>query len=239
MFKFEWSALTPDDEKRAQDFLNQSFANIPNKPNEVGDIIVSDLTFGQVPPVVELLDISMIPEDAKEVIEHLQRNMPPAADAPRDPVADVDENAEDDDVQILMKVSYNGDAKFSIHTELVINWPQPGFGRLPISLHVNKCHFDGTRQPFSSSSIRLLSPCLFSSSFVWLLLVSTCFHFIHTSGAHRCCDDYADKRSSIFHVPKRRHRRSFARYKRRGTSSATEREREREQNEKKMEHPMN
>ncbi len=182
MFKFEWSALSPDDEKRAQDFLNQSFANIPNKPDVVGDIYVTDLTFGSVPPVVELLDISIIPDDVKEIIiRHNQHSTAGTRVESKD--FDVDRvghphghvrgyeeevETEDDDVQILMKVSYNGDAKFSIHTELVINWPQAGFGRLPISLHVNKCHFDGII-PFWIWIILFIFALLFARRLIWII----------------------------------------------------------------------
>jgi distribution and morphology protein 12 len=124
MFKFQWDALTEEDEKRAQDFLNESFRNV-KKPDFIGDIEVTDLSFGDEPPIVQLEDISPVTEDVKACIVHEIKEF------------------SDDDLQIQVRLVYKGNARFSIQTELVINWPSPGFGRLPIVLHITQCAFEG------------------------------------------------------------------------------------------------
>ena len=36
-----------------------------------------------------------------------------------------------------------GNTKFKVHSELVINFPVPGFARLPVCLNVHKFVFEG------------------------------------------------------------------------------------------------
>lgn len=53
----------------------------------------------------------------------------------------------DDDVQLTVRVAYSGNAEFRIDSEMVVNWPVPGFARLPISLTARGLVFDGETQP--------------------------------------------------------------------------------------------
>jgi distribution and morphology protein 12 len=51
---------------------------------------------------------------------------------------------DDADMMVVVKLMYDGNARFKVHSELLVNFPSPGFGRLPITLYVTKLAFSGT-----------------------------------------------------------------------------------------------
>jgi len=124
MFNINWSQLTTQHATQLTEFLNKNFKEA-KLPDFVGAISVSDLVFGQKPPVIQLLDISPVNETIKENLSESIK-------------------FEDDDIQIRVKLHYNGDAQFKIHTALVLNWPTQAFATLPMTFHVLSCLFSGT-----------------------------------------------------------------------------------------------
>ena len=51
-----------------------------------------------------------------------------------------------DDVLIKLKIKYAGDAELLVHSALVINFPSPGFAKLPFKLHVSNFTLEGPQQ---------------------------------------------------------------------------------------------
>lgn len=125
MFKFDWDVLSEEDERRAEEFLNEKFRAL-KRPDVVGQIHITDLSFGTTAPEMQLMDIR------------------PLSTRTREGLADEFKTFSEEDMEIAVRVKYDGDASFKIHSEVVINFPAPGFSRLPFTLHVKRCQLEGT-----------------------------------------------------------------------------------------------
>lgn len=124
MFKINWEKLTADGVNTSlQAALNERFAELKT-PDYIAPVSVDDLRFGVRPPVVQLLDVTAPSPDVRARIDM--------------------KHSSDDDIQIRLKVQYAGDTSFAIRSALVINFPTPGFAKLPFTLHVSNLHVEGT-----------------------------------------------------------------------------------------------
>ncbi|CAH1763611.1 2464_t:CDS:2 [Entrophospora sp. SA101] len=125
---------------KVQTILNNHFRNntINNKPSFIGDIEISDLDFGTIPPLIEVIDITdPFPEfylsDSATTVE---------VESGTDSVESQSLNTTD--TQIHVAISYKGDMKMTITTELFMNYPSMRFMSLPIRLNVTGFEFSAT-----------------------------------------------------------------------------------------------
>lgn len=140
MFKFRWEVLTKDDAAAAEAWLNSAFKNV-ELPDYVGPISVSNLSFGDEAPLVQLLNISALSDKT----------------AARLSLEDDWAGACDGDIEMAVRLQYSGNASFRVHSEMVINFPVPDFGRLPITLAVTDCLFTGTARLIKSRNTAYLT----------------------------------------------------------------------------------
>ncbi|CAJ0830750.1 2394_t:CDS:2 [Entrophospora sp. SA101] len=115
---------------KVQTILNNHFRNntINNKPSFIGDIEISDLDFGTIPPLIEVIDITdPFPEFYLS-----------------DSATTVEVESDTTDTQIHVAISYKGDMKMTITTELFMNYPSMRFMSLPIRLNVTGFEFSAT-----------------------------------------------------------------------------------------------
>eukprot|EP01087_Luapelamoeba_hula_P010619 TRINITY_DN2818_c1_g1_i1.p1 TRINITY_DN2818_c1_g1~~TRINITY_DN2818_c1_g1_i1.p1 ORF type:complete len:609 (+),score=158.09 TRINITY_DN2818_c1_g1_i1:52-1878(+) len=54
----DWSLVGDEEAQQATEFLNDFFAKLPDKPEFIGDTVVSALSLGTEPPVIRILNIS-------------------------------------------------------------------------------------------------------------------------------------------------------------------------------------
>jgi hypothetical protein len=166
MFKFNWNVLKQEHASTAEDVLNATFAGI-KRPDVVGDIVVHDIVFGAEPPEVEVTEISALSPQLLYVLSQhdiFKTTTDSDNDSKRNTSQSITQNGsdrkqqlhetvhhptvpvphvDDQDAQIAVRLTYNGSAAFSISTELIVNWPAPGFARLPITVRIKDLHLDG------------------------------------------------------------------------------------------------
>ncbi|CAJ0762973.1 3640_t:CDS:10 [Entrophospora sp. SA101] len=139
-FDIFWEKLDSEVANKVQTILNNHFRNntINNKPSFIGDIEISDLDFGTIPPLIEVIDITdPFPEfylsDSATTVE---------VESGTDSVESQSLNTTD--TQIHVAISYKGDMKMTITTELFMNYPSMRFMSLPIRLNVTGFEFSAT-----------------------------------------------------------------------------------------------
>ncbi|KAF2068960.1 hypothetical protein CYY_009716 [Polysphondylium violaceum] len=115
--KIYWERISEKQAVRAKDHLNNLFANI-NKPDIIGDIKITNLSFGSKPPQFQIISIS-------------------------DPDPKILGSQSPSGIEARVKFSYDGDAYFMFETELIVNTPTPKFICFPISVKVSSPHFSG------------------------------------------------------------------------------------------------
>ncbi|CAG8836478.1 21435_t:CDS:2, partial [Racocetra persica] len=57
-FDIFWEKLDKDLANKVQDLLNEYFRNSNNKPSFIGDIEISDFSFGTIPPSIEIVNVT-------------------------------------------------------------------------------------------------------------------------------------------------------------------------------------
>ncbi|CAG8776703.1 2395_t:CDS:1, partial [Cetraspora pellucida] len=57
-FDIFWEKLDKDLANKFQDLLNEYFRNSSNKPSFIGDIEISDFSFGTIPPSIEIVNVT-------------------------------------------------------------------------------------------------------------------------------------------------------------------------------------
>jgi len=128
-FRIFWERLGEEQSHKAKAYLNAFFKNT-TRPDYLGDIKVTYLNLGDRPPIVRLVDISNTKKD--EIIPETNGN------------GNGKYTNSDLDLEIKLQVEYSGNAKISIETELLINFPKPRFATLPVSLSLSEFIFEGT-----------------------------------------------------------------------------------------------
>nr|CAG8505767.1 3276_t:CDS:2 [Entrophospora candida] len=124
---------------KVQTILNNHFRNntINNKPSFIGDIEISDLDFGTIPPLIEVIDITdPFPEfylsDSATTVE-----VESGTDS-------VESQSLSDGTAVNNNNNVAGDMKMTITTELFMNYPSMRFMSLPIRLNVTGFEFSAT-----------------------------------------------------------------------------------------------
>ena len=138
-FLINWPVLTSGPEQdQLKDFLNSKFESV-SRPNFLGPIRVTELTFGTIPPEIAIVDFTdPMPEFYYEESANSELNNN----------SSVNDNLEESlgktlpkgqwDAQVELSIVYKGDMKMTIATELIINQPTLNFMSLPCKLTLTK-----------------------------------------------------------------------------------------------------
>lgn len=159
-FDINWSLLDSQLADKVVGFLNTAFESSP-LPSFLGPISVSSVSFGDVDPNVELVDIRDVYPDyaeedereqddpelfrqhylAQHFVERGEQRHPleqSQSDQDTQPQA-----IPDPSVQLHLRVAYSGNLRIALKTSLMVNYPNPSFMALPLSLAITGLAFDG------------------------------------------------------------------------------------------------
>ena len=156
-FQINWDLLADGVEaNKLKEFINERFQT-EERPLFLGEIQVTELDFGDIPPEIAVENITdpleeFYYEEDEEYNRYTNMDMqhsftasvegslsdfgyqPAYSERPRDA----------NHVQIEVSVKYKGNLRMSIITALIINQPTPAFMTLPVSLTVSGCSFEAT-----------------------------------------------------------------------------------------------
>eukprot|EP00128_Syssomonas_multiformis_P017018 Colp12_sorted_trinity150504_noHs@25440 len=154
---FFWEKLV-EKTKDMEDFLNDHFAKV-EKPDFVGPIRITDLSFGDQPPEVAIVDIS---DPLPNLLIAAERVHSRQAHHSKSDQGDVIQEHEAEhkatpSVQMSVHVNYTGNMHFTILTEIQLNNPTPAFMCLPIVVNLTKLEFEGTLLLVYHQNIALIS----------------------------------------------------------------------------------
>jgi mitochondrial distribution and morphology protein 12 len=140
-FDVHWDALDDGVAAQAQALLNAHFARVTERPAFLGPVHFHSLSFGTVPPVLELADLAFpLPEF------YAPTPTPSPGPGPGATVgAGAGRGAErgEDDVQATVRFHYRGDLRLQLSTELTLNYPTDAFVALPVVLSVSSVTCSG------------------------------------------------------------------------------------------------
>ena len=120
------------EQDQLKDFLNRKFDSV-ERPNFLGPIKVSELTFGTIPPEIAIVDFT---DPISDFYYDFQSNS--ELNNSQDQQEDAKITKSSWDAQIELSITYKGDMKMTINTELIINQPTPNFMSLPCKLTLTK-----------------------------------------------------------------------------------------------------
>jgi hypothetical protein len=123
-------------------FLNDKFKQA-NKPEFIGNIQVTNLDLGSIPPHIEILQVCDPIDDFYD--NDLGDNtslMEPSVDTAS--ASDCSILKDENHAQLEISIKYNGNLRATINTSLIINQPTLNFMVLPVTLMVTGCSFDAT-----------------------------------------------------------------------------------------------
>jgi len=154
-FDIHWDALDDAAAAAAQRFLNERFQHLPSRPAFLGDVTIQQLSFGSVPPSLELVDITepyadfylagVQPRPCTVVREAGAHARPcsgqdfGAVSQPNGPV-----KRGEMDLQATLRFEYKGDFTLQVATELQVNYPTEHFAALPVTVTVTEIACSGT-----------------------------------------------------------------------------------------------
>ncbi|RKP07883.1 hypothetical protein THASP1DRAFT_9378, partial [Thamnocephalis sphaerospora] len=163
-----WDKLDREVALMAQELLNSRFRSAP-RPDFIGELTCTHLDFGTRPPDVEILDLSdpfsefylpdpgaaaephHAPQTAEQRSSSYSSTQPPATDRSgrhrthrhgRQTAHGPERR--DTDMQLQVRIHYEGDLKLKLATDLRLNFPAAAFLSLPIELTVTSFSFSGT-----------------------------------------------------------------------------------------------
>ena len=118
-FDIHWDKLDSEVAKKVQDALNSHFRSATNKPSFIGDIEITDFSFGTVAPQVEITDITdpfpefYLPDE--EVFSENDSSV--AGDFLYYSEVYEDEVKQDTDAQMHVEMKYEGDMRMTAEDE--------------------------------------------------------------------------------------------------------------------------
>ncbi|KAM0754801.1 hypothetical protein T439DRAFT_377227 [Meredithblackwellia eburnea MCA 4105] len=141
--ELDWKVLDQALTDSTVNFLTSALGSA-NKPNFIGDIHVSDFSFGDSQPSIQLLDVRdifkeflLVDDDDEDQLLH-QR-------AEQDSVQQASSSSSGaPSLQLHLRVTYTGNMQVGLATSLLINYPSPAFMALPLKLQVTSLAFTGT-----------------------------------------------------------------------------------------------
>ena len=159
-FDINWSLLDSQLADKVVEFLNTAFASSP-LPSFLGPISVQSVSFGDTEPNVELVDIRDVWPDyaeedereqndpelfrqhylAQHFVERGEHRLPHEQD--EDAQHQLPQSIPDPSVQLHLRVAYSGTLRIALKTSLMVNYPNPSFMALPLSLAITGLAFDG------------------------------------------------------------------------------------------------
>ena len=128
---FNWAKLDRAFAMVVEDLLNREFAAL-SKPEFIGSIAISDLSFGTKPPNLEVIDLGVPTTPFVEACDYKIT-----------------------DCQVLLRFSYGGDMSFKVSTELKINYPSPLFMVLPLRFSLVGLSLNGLEASFAFNILGL------------------------------------------------------------------------------------
>lgn len=112
-FEIDWDQITND--ARLNDSmkstLNDYFQGI-KLPSYLSDLRIIDFNLGGIPPIVTLQEISK-------------------------PLPCIDPDPQENDIQCVIEVQYEGDMAIRLSASLVLNYPQDKFMTLPVTINIS------------------------------------------------------------------------------------------------------
>jgi hypothetical protein len=164
-----WEKLDLETAEQAKKSLNDYFQAV-EKPDFIGNITITELSFGTLAPTVILQDLTDPFPDFYVYSDDAYGG------------AYFNEKKNDTDAQITVNANYDGDLTIAFSTEIKVNYPTPDFMILPLSLKVNRLKISGklkhwrlrsdrrhclppkSHQLLPSQLSRVIIPCLFNFS---------------------------------------------------------------------------
>ncbi|CAG8575771.1 5098_t:CDS:2 [Ambispora gerdemannii] len=155
-FDISWEKLDQQVAQNVQDLLNNHFRNTNNKPSFMGDIEISEFDFGTMPPAIEIIDVTepfpefyLPDEEVEEARSETDLLGNEEAEQHFSELYHRTEEEEDivlkkdTDAQVHISLSYQGNIRMTVSTELRMNYPNMMFMSLPIRLTVTGFNFSG------------------------------------------------------------------------------------------------
>ncbi|KYQ96937.1 hypothetical protein DLAC_04257 [Tieghemostelium lacteum] len=115
--KIYWERITDKHSQKAKDQLNRLFEKT-EKPDVIGKIVITDLSFGKQAPSIQIIQIS-------------------------DPDPTILGTQSSNGIEARVKFAYHGNAYFMLETELIVNQPTPKFIVFPIRIKVSSPNISG------------------------------------------------------------------------------------------------
>jgi distribution and morphology protein 12 len=147
-FQLNWELLQDGKEAlQLKEYLNERFSTIV-RPNFLGEVSVSKLDFGTIPPKIAVENITDPMEEFyfDDISEDISNGsfFEERTDSFTEYSQDVIKLEKSElDAQVEVSIEYDGDMKMSISTELIVNQPTPNFLTLPLQLTVTKTSIKG------------------------------------------------------------------------------------------------
>lgn len=155
--EIDWLSLTPSIAEKLTDRLNGLLKN-SNRPEFIGPITIQSISFGDIPPEVEIIDIRDVSrgfriasDSTNPQLESSSSSPPSSSPSPEcgttsTPIdqkkLEYQSGHSKPSLQIHIRLSYNGNLRIRFSTSLVLNYPSLDFMSLPFRATVVGIGFD-------------------------------------------------------------------------------------------------
>ncbi|MBW0477506.1 hypothetical protein O181_017221 [Austropuccinia psidii MF-1] len=126
--EIDWLSLTPQIAEKLTDKLNGILQNLTT-PDFLGPINIQSISFGDISPEVEIIDIRDVSRGFR--ITDTQHD-PNPSNFSTNPTTKKEGSQFQPSLQIHVRLSYGGNMRIQFSTALILNYPSPDFMRLPL-----------------------------------------------------------------------------------------------------------
>jgi len=135
-----WERLDKELSQELATLLEKKLNTLEGKPDFIGEIKVSNFSFGTALPEITITDITE-PFDEFYLQPFKDKDSP--RKLARKPSRTISAKDESDDLQLYIQIIYRGNMSITLTTELIVNKPFHNFISLPISLTLTQMDFIG------------------------------------------------------------------------------------------------